>query len=69
MSKPQKVPDVRIINGVKVHVVSADAANDDPIRAYRLQKKAEAGDAEAARELEELFNTPMYEVVKREDEE
>lgn len=41
--------------------LGADAANDDWMRSARLLRKAKAGDEEARKELEELFNTPMME--------
>ena len=40
----------------------ADAANDDWIRAARLQRKADEGDEEARKKLDELQNTGMYEI-------
>lgn len=43
--------------------VAADAANDDWIRAARLKKAAAAGDKEAARQLQELEDTPMMQEV------
>ena len=39
---------------------SPDAANDDWLRARRLQKAAEQGDEQARRELEELQRTGMF---------
>lgn len=57
----KKVPDVRVIDGVTVQVMSVNRANDDPIRAGRLARKARQGDKEAAKRLQEMQNTPMYE--------
>ncbi len=37
----------------------ADAANEDWIRAARLKRKADEGDAEARKKLDELKNTGM----------
>lgn len=68
MSVVKKVPAFRIIDGKKVHVLCTDAANADPIRAARLQVSADAGDAEAERELEKLLSTPMYEIVEEDEE-
>jgi len=39
--------------------LTLDAANVDWIRAARLQKKALAGDKEAEKKLQELFDTKM----------
>jgi len=44
------------------------AAADDWIRAGRLREKAKAGDEEAARQLKEMENTQMMEVVEDDDE-
>jgi len=44
------------------------AAADDSIRAGRLREKAKAGDKEAARQLKEMENTQMMEVVEDDDE-
>jgi hypothetical protein len=51
-------------NGEMVFNLCSDAASDDWIRAGRLRRKAEAGDEEARKELEELENTPMYRLKK-----
>ena len=45
------------------------AAADDSIRAGRLREKAKAGDKEAARQLKEMENTQMMEVVEEDDDE
>lgn len=39
--------------------LAADAANDDWMRAGRLKQKADQGDKEAAKELEQLEQTGM----------
>ncbi len=44
------------------------AAAEDWIRAGRLRKKAEAGDEEAAKKLEEMENTQMMEVVEDDED-
>jgi hypothetical protein len=55
--------------GEMVFNPDADAANADWIRAARLKEKADQGDLEAKKKLEELFNTPMYEVSDEEEPE
>lgn len=40
--------------------LAASAANDDWIRAARLAKRADAGDIEAKKELDDLENTQMF---------
>ena len=42
--------------------LNADAANDDWIRAARLKRKADEGDEEARKKLDELENSGMYEI-------
>jgi hypothetical protein len=42
--------------------ICGTADNADWIRAARLLRKAQAGDKEAAAQLEEMENTPMYEM-------
>ncbi len=54
-------------NGEPIFNLSADAANDDWIRAARLKRRAEEGDEEARKELERLENTPMYRYRDREE--
>jgi hypothetical protein len=41
---------------------SSTEANDDWLRALRLQEKADKGDEEAAKELAMMEATPMYSV-------
>ena len=49
-------------DGDLVFCPESDAMNADWIRSARLMKRAQAGDKEAAKELERLENTPMYEI-------
>lgn len=44
---------------MKKKKIAWDAANDDWLRALRLQKKAEAGDKEAEAKLKELKSTRL----------
>jgi hypothetical protein len=44
--------------GNRVYDVPMDAANEDWIRAARLQDLADKGDAEAQKKLDELFDAP-----------
>jgi len=53
-------PIIRLPDGTLAINACADAANADWLYARRLKLRANAGDEEAARELEELENTPMY---------
>ena len=56
-------------DGNKVFNLAADAANDDWIRAARLQRKADAGDEEAQKKLDKLKNTDMIEIEEDEEDE
>ena len=47
-------------DGNIIEEIPMTAADDDWIRAGRLRKKAEEGDQEAAEELRNMENTPMY---------
>ena len=49
-------------NGDYTFNLGADGANIDGIRAARLQRKADAGDAEAAAELRRLQAESTYEL-------
>ncbi len=46
---------------------NSDAANADWIRAARLKRRADKGDEEARKKLEELQNTSMYEIEEDDD--
>jgi hypothetical protein len=54
-------------DGNIIERIPMTAAHDDWIRAGRLRKKAEAGDKEAAKKLEDMENTQMMEVVEDDD--
>jgi hypothetical protein len=56
-------------NGEITYNLGSTAADMDWIRAGRLVQKAKAGDKAAAKELEELENTPMLEFTDEEMEE
>ncbi len=49
--------------------LNADAANDDWIRAARLKRKADEGDEEARKKLDELENTGMFEIEEDDEPE
>ncbi len=55
-------------DGNIIERIPMTAADDDWIRAGRLRKKAEAGDKEAAKKLEEMENTQMMVVVDDDDD-
>jgi hypothetical protein len=59
MKKPE--PIIETPDGILIIDGASTAANADWIRAGRLKERADAGDEEAQRELEELENTPLYE--------
>lgn len=46
---------------IPTYDLASTAANADWVRAGRLKERADAGDKEAARELEELQNAQLYE--------
>ncbi len=55
-------------DGKIIERIPYTAAAEDWIRAGRLRKKAEAGDKEAAKKLEEMENTQMMEVVENDED-
>jgi hypothetical protein len=71
MKKLRKIEPVEFDpeTGEMVFNPDADAANADWIRAARLKRKADQGDMEAKKQLDELFNTPMYEISEEEEPE
>jgi|GEM_PF-3095850 hypothetical protein len=50
-------------DGTLVINMDSTELDADWLRAARLQEKADRGDVEAARELERMANTPMYEMT------
>ncbi len=54
------------IIGFNLH---SDAANEDWLRAARLKRKADEGDEEAQKKLDELQNTGMYEIEEDDEPE
>ena len=60
MGKKKIEPVEYAKDGTVTFNLYSNAADADWIRAARLKKRAEAGDKEAEKELEELFNTPLY---------
>jgi len=63
------VPEVEFDeNGEEVYNMGADWAGADPFAYGRLRKKADAGDEEAKRKMEEMDNTPMYRLKKSEED-
>ncbi len=49
--------------------LNADAAIDDWIRSARLKSKADEGDEEARKKLDELENTSMFEIEEDDEPE
>jgi hypothetical protein len=58
---PVKPIDQDKKGNIILHLAST-AADDDWLRAGRLASKAEAGDEQAAKELQELKKTPMVQI-------
>jgi hypothetical protein len=58
---PVKPIDQDKKGNIILHLAST-AADDDWLRAGRLASKAEAGDEQAAKELQELRETPMVQI-------
>lgn len=64
----KKIVEGMRIEGDTIYISpSFNLANDDWIRAARLQKKADQGDEEAKKKLAEMENTPMVEIEDDED--
>jgi len=55
----------KVVNNVVQESIPLNYANDDPIRAGRYKKAAEAGDTEAQKKLDEMINTPMINIIER----
>lgn len=65
--KPVQPYNVTDEGEVEVHL-APDAANEDWLRARRLQKAAEEGDEGAAEEFQKLNNDNMVVIVQRSEE-
>lgn len=64
----KKIVEGMRIEGDTIHInPSFNLANDDWLRAARLQRKADQGDEEAKKKLAEMENTPMVEIEDDED--